>query len=177
MSPAPTVRTSGGVTRRAALGGLAGATLVGAGLAGCGTAEPPRLTATRADQQPSSGRGSEDPDTRLLHSVVHDVAEVVALLEAVRRRHGSLRPRVDRLLSVHAAHRELLASADADNAPAPTPTARAPRRRSAATAEVTRREDRLATRLSEAALEAESGTFARALASMSAGVRQHLAAA
>lgn len=161
------------MTRRTALGAFAGTALAAAGtagLAGCGTA--------RARRGPSVGGPDEDPDTVLLRSVVDEVDAVVALLEVVRRRERSLRPRVGRLLEVHAQHRELLASAV--DSPAPSPAGRRtrpPRGRAAATAEVTRREERLADRLATAAVEAESGTFARVLASMSAAVRQQLEAA
>jgi hypothetical protein len=155
------------VSRRTALGAFAGTLLATAGMTGCGTAQPPRNVV--------AGGQEEDADTLLLRSVVDEIDSVVALLEAVRRRERSLRPRVDRLLRVHAAHRELLASAvDSPAPPAATRRTRAPRGREAAATEVTRREERLAARVATAAVDAESGTFARVLASMSAGLRQQL---
>lgn len=164
--PSPPARA---VSRRTALGALAGTALATAGMTGCGTAQAPR--------SPSAGGSEEDADTLLLRSVVDEIDAVVALLESVRRRERSLRPRADRLLDVHAEHRELLASAvDSPAPPAAGRRTRPPRGRDAA-AEVTRREQRLADRLATAAVDAESGTFARVLASMSAGLRQQLEAA
>lgn len=155
------------VSRRTALGAFAGTALATAAMTGCGTAQAPR--------GPSAGSSEEDADTLLLRSVVGEIDAVVALLEAVRRRERSLRPRADRLLRVHAAHRELLAAAvDSPAPPAAGRRTRPPRGRDAAATEVTRREERLTARLATAAVDAESGTFARVLASMSAGLRQQL---
>jgi len=161
-------RTARAMSRRTALGALAGTVLAGVATAGCGTAESPR---TQPDAQPASSP-EDDPDTVLLRSVVAEVDEVVALLEAVRRRERALRRRVAPLLDVHRRHRALLASTTDVPPPSGRPR-RIPRGKAAAT-EVSRRERRLADRLADAAGQAESGTFARVLASMSASLHQHL---
>jgi hypothetical protein len=154
-----------------ALGALAGTALVAAG---CGIAPAPRNALVVDTERDTETETEQDPDTALLASVVGEMDGVVALLEAVRRREPSQRRRVVLLLRVHAEHRELLDSAiDSSGSPSPRRPGRPPRRGDAA-AEVTRRERQLAARLAEAAAEAESGTFARVLASMSASLHQHL---
>lgn len=163
------------VTRRTALGALTGAALVGVATAGCGTQEASTARAAGSRTEPADTDRDTDRDTDLLTALVGEVDEVIALLEVVRRREPALRPRVVRLLAVHRRHRELLASAV--DVPAPSARPRGVPRGRAAGTEVTRREQQLAARLADAATEAESGTFARVLASMSAGLRQQLAAA
>jgi hypothetical protein len=157
VSPAPVLRTS----RRTTLGGaLAGVAM----LAGCdlGSDDPGSAPAPTADP--------DDPDTGLVAEVVDDIAATLAIVEAVRHRHGSLRRQLGELAKVHRAHLEALGSNERPDRPGPR-TADA----GAALALVRKREQRHQRLLTDRAVEAQSGRLARLLASMSAAVAQQLA--
>jgi hypothetical protein len=157
VSPAPVLRTS----RRTTLGGaLAGVAI----LAGCdlGSDEPGSTPAPAADP--------DDPDTGLVADVVDDLTATLAVVEAVRHRHGSLRRQLGELAKVHRAHLEALGSHE-------RPDRSRPRAADAdgALALVRRREQRHQRLLADHAMQAQSGRLARLLASMSAAVAQQLA--
>lgn len=174
VSPTTSARASAAprrLSRRTTVAAAAGAFLT-AGITAC--------TSDAADRGGGTGRrvatvdADEDPDTRLLAAALASIDEVVAVLTAVRRREPTLHPSLDPLLRLHAAHRDVLTEA-APQAPTPgTDRPRVPRGSGPALAVVEQRERALATRLAAAAVGAESGTFARVLASMAAGVEQHL---
>lgn len=157
MSLAPASR----VSRRTTLGGA----LVGvAALAGCdlGGSEPA--------SSPTPPAGSADPDTELVEAVVDDIVATSLLVDALGRRHGSLRLPLAELARVHEAHLEVLGSRE--------PTGeRPPRTRTAAEALalLRKRELRHQRVLADHALSARSGRLARLLASMSAAIAQQLA--
>ena len=157
VSPAPVLRAS----RRTTLGGaLAGVAL----LAGCdlGSDDPGSAPTPAADP--------DDPDTSLVEEVVDDLVATLAIVEAVRHRHGSLRRQLGELAKVHRAHLEALGSKERPGRPGPR-TADADE----ALALVRRREQRQQRLLAEGAVQAQSGRLARLLASMSAAVAQQLA--
>lgn len=98
------------------------------------------------------------------------VAELVATVAA---RHVGLSTPLASLTAVHLAHSALLAeAATPSGAPSPPPVPPGSRR---ALALVVREERRLEERLAELVEEVASGGFARALASMSASIAQHVA--
>jgi hypothetical protein len=157
VSPARVLRSS----RRTTLGGvLAGVAL----LAGCdlGSDDP--------DSEPAPAADPEDPDTSLVAEVVDDLVATLAIVEAVRHRHGSLRRQLGELAKVHRAHLEALGSNE-------RPARAGPRTADAegALALVRRREQRHERLLIDRAVQAQSGRLARLLASMSAAVAQQLA--
>jgi hypothetical protein len=157
VSPAPALRTS----RRTTLGGaLAGVAL----LAGCdlGSDDPGSGPAPTADP--------DDPDTSLVAEVVDDLVATLAVVEAARHQHGSLRRQLGELAKVHRAHLEVLGSNERPGRAGPR-TADA----DGALALVRRREQRHERRLTDRAVQAQSGRLARLLASMSAAVAQQLA--
>jgi hypothetical protein len=166
-------------TRRAALGGAL-ATL--AAVSACDLAQPadPAGDASgAASPTPSgeaagapSGNGSasaEDPDAALVDEVLADLGELAALV-AAGSRFAPLRAPMRALAALHAAHLEAL-----DGEPAGQ---QSPGVRFAGPAEALRqvrvREQQAQRRLADWSVAAESGALARLLASMSAGVAQHL---
>ena len=116
---------------------------------------------------PSAGSSSPPPDADavLVERVVAETTSVLALVEGVRRVD---RAAVEALAAMHRAHLPLL------GVEPPAPAADAGARR-ARLARVRAREEGLQQLLAESALAAGSGALARVLASMSAGVAQHLA--
>lgn len=172
------------MSRRTALG----AVLLGTGAAavGCdGTdrsapVEETPADRTRADESPTdevpTEPAEEDPDVSLLREQLAGIVETATLVTATSRRHRPLRRQLSALQDMHAAHRDVLGEAAADGTAEPSGTrSRVPRRKGQALAAVRRREEQLAAALERGAVAAESGSFARALASMSVSVTQHLA--
>jgi len=138
---------------------------------------------TLSGQQPSKGAAREapdvDPDVALLEQVSQATAAVVALYEGVIDEHRSLRRALRPLLAAHRAHVDALGQA----APKDAAGGRADRRAGPATPHVPRRpeqavrrlrstEQETSERLLQATRQAESGGFARLLASMSASSAQ-----
>jgi hypothetical protein len=133
-------------------------------LAGCdlGSDDPGSAPAPTADP--------DDPDTGVVAEVVDDIAATLAIVEAVRHRHGSLRRQLGELAKVHRAHLEALGSNERADRPGPGTSDAG-----AALALIRRREQRHQRLLTDRAVEAQSGRLARLLASMSAAVAQQLA--
>ena len=100
--------------------------------------------------------------------VIADVVATASLVEAVRRRHASLRRPLGGLVRTHEAHLEALGSSEH---PGRRP---APRGKADALALVGARELRHQRVLADRAVAADSGELARLLASMSAAVAQQL---
>jgi hypothetical protein len=151
------------ITRRTTLGGaLAGiAVLAGCDLGDIGSDDP--------DSAGSPAAGPDDPDSGLVEDVVDDVVATKLLVEALRRRHHSLRQPLGELVRVHEAHLEVLGSSSRSGRRVP-PTSNAEE----ALAVLGARELRHQRLLANRAVAAQSGRLARLLASMSAAVSQQL---
>jgi hypothetical protein len=148
---------------------------------GCATLAPLVLAGCDIDPpapapSPSGGAGSPAPDddTALLAGVLGALDTTAAAVAAARARHPSLAASLQPLVHLHAAHREVLGAAAPELDPSAAPTPAVPGRPAAAAALVRRDETRLVGDLRRATVAAESGDFARALASMAASVTQHL---
>jgi hypothetical protein len=143
------------VTRRTVLGGaLAGVAV----LSGCGTTAP----ATTPEV---------DPDDALVDQVVAELDEVLLTVTALAG-HRKLAEPLGPFLALHEAHRAAL--------PEGVPTVDPPLPQGSVQeqyARLLRRERESGARLAGWAVEAESGTLARLLASMSAGIAAHVTAA
>lgn len=143
------------------------------------------LSGPTPQRRPVEGSTGHDPDVALLHRVADATETMVALYEAVLRRHRSLRRDLRPLLATHRAH----AAALGDAAPSgrvspdgprrrgrtPSPQSMAvPRRPRQALLRVRAAERKAAEELLGATRRAASGPFARLLASMSAASSQHV---
>lgn len=155
-------------SRRTALGGA----LVGLGLvAGC----DPGPTGTPTDSSTATAtaaapEGAPD-DSTLLEQTRRDLGEAAVLLTAVTTRFPRLGSTLAGFAELHAAHRETLGGAETI---APGDVGELADARQAL-GWVRSREQRLQNRLADGAVAADSGTLARLLACMSAGVAQQLA--
>ena len=159
---------------------LASAAVLTAGVVpGCTTqvTEPPRRERPR-----SSGTPSGDPDIALASTVLADEEAMLRLVLATARRHPRLAGPLAGARAVHRAHVDLLSRAVPKGAattspaspgrpltPRVHPVPKAPRRALEALA---RAEDHLGIRGRRSAVAAESGAFARLLASMAAAAEQ-----
>jgi hypothetical protein len=124
------------------------------------------------DPTPEGNVAPTDPDRQLVDRVVESITETAAAVTAAQTAAPALRRPTWHLARMHEEHLAALdAAAASSTAPAPAATDAA-----AALAVVRRRERQLQRQLSAAALQAESGTLARLLASMGAAVSQALAA-
>lgn len=157
--PQPDAPLQPALTRRAALAGLAAGGLVGLGACRWG---PPEEIDGASEQE-------EDADAALVRTAAADVLEVRDLADRTSRRHVGLSPALTPLVALHDAHLGVLGDAEQPAAP-PVPGRSGP-----ALTAVRKAEQRLQARLAEHAASATSGPLARALASMSAAVAQHLA--
>ena len=166
MYPRPLPR----LTRRSALGAVGLASL---GVAAVGCDDPAATPSARA-----TVRSTEvTPDVALAVELVAGVQRSVALTTAVVRRFPPLRPSLRPLLETQRAHLALLTEAVPERAmpsPAATPVL-VPTDPAAARARVLRSTASRRAAFKSAAVEAESGQFARVLASMGAGLAQRLA--
>jgi hypothetical protein len=161
------------VSRRAA---VAGALAVGAAVAtGCEQDAGPGATASATATPTPTLLEPADPDREAdvatVGSALDDTVAALAVVEAVGQRHPQLRPAVEPVAAVHRAHRDVLADA-APEVAATSPSATAPTRPARALALVRSTEETTRTRLEGWALDARSGTLARLLAGMAAGVSQ-----
>lgn len=162
---------SGALSRRSVLGLGIGAVAAGAGVSACSVANPvsPRRRASRP--------AGLSPDVTVATRALAAVEAAAAGVSATLARFPALRPELTALGTLHQAHARSLADAVPTRAPTtatPTPYA-VPRRRTAAVAKLTTTETRLHASLDALALTAQSGEFARLLASMGAAVSQRLA--
>ncbi len=157
------------LTRRALVATVSGSALA---LASCD------LDPRSDDAETASPDAPVDPDLTALAEAVSAIAEASALVVATTTAHPALAVRLTGFGELHDVHRDALAGAT-DDLPEPTATPAPPTvitARPQALAAVRRAESSLATRLASWAQRAESGTFARLLAVMSAAVQQELLA-
>jgi hypothetical protein len=167
MPPQPTRRTV--VTAVVALPAAAAA--------GCS------LGAPDGSRQATSGRGGADPDVALLDRVAGGTERMVALYEATMERHRDLRGDLRGLLAAHRAHAAALGEAappargtggpGAGSRQPATPRPDVAGRPGAAVRELRAAERDASDELQAAAARADSGPFARLLASMAAASAQH----
>jgi hypothetical protein len=144
-------------------------TLAGSGLlTGC-TLDPPADDATSA----AAADPEPDADVLLLGTVLAALDATAALAAAALARHPGLAGDLQPLVDVHASHRAVLdGAAEVEQDPTASPTV--PGRPPVALARVRRAETALVSTLRRATGAAQSGDFARALASMAASLTQHL---
>jgi hypothetical protein len=144
--------------------------LAGLAVGGCSTDD-------RADD-PAPGPAELAPDVAVATRALSEIGAVRAAVIATLRRYPAARARLAPLAQVHRRHQESLVDAVPDRAggasrtPAPYDV---PRRRQAAFRALAVREQELHDTLDGLALRAESGDFARLLASMGAALGQQLA--
>ena len=158
----------GAVSRRSVIGvGLAG---LGAwGVAGCSGDSSSSTTAARA--RPAS----VTPDVQTATEALAAVRLAHEAVGATAQRFPALRVDLARLDAMHAAHERSLVDAvpaEARRSAAPAPYA-VPHRREVALAHLQLSEAKLRDTLQALALRAQSGEFARLLASMAAAVTVH----
>jgi len=113
------------------------------------------------------------PDVEVVASARKSILVMVASLEAVTVSYPRLGPGLSPWLALHAAHLEVLDDGSAGYQVEAQPSDDGP---PAARQRLLAQEADVAARLSDAARQAASGDLARALASMSAAVRQRLVA-
>jgi hypothetical protein len=162
--------SGGGVVSRRALIG-AGAGFAALAAAGCSVDNP-----VSPDKTPKPS-AELAPDVAVASRAL---AEITAVREAATRtlsRHPGIRPGLVTVVHMHRAHEGSLADAvPAQARPTATPAPYAvPRERDVALRRLAARERQLHHTLDGLALRAQSGDFARLLASMGAAVNQHLA--
>lgn len=177
MSPRP-LPTLG--RRAAVVATTAGAAAGALGLSGCDVGDlglPGGSPSQDPADEPSGTAASDrqDDDVALLEEVRAELDELVALTSGLRRR-PLLRRSTQALADLHVAHRSVLSEESSDPTPAPTPSAPAGDP-GELWAMLLRREREAQRRLAGWAVGAQSGTLARLLASMAAGIAAHLAAA
>jgi hypothetical protein len=168
--PSPGIAINPGdvASRRSLIAGTVGIAAMVA--TGCSVENP-----TSADKAPRSAAGLA-PDVKV---AVRALAEIRAARAAVSRtmsRYPPVRPDLAALVQMHRAHEASLvdavpAQARPETDPAPYVV---PRRRAVALRKLESREQRLHDTLAGLSLRAESGDFARLLASMGAGISQRL---
>jgi hypothetical protein len=158
------------ISRRAAL-------VAAVGTVATGTACTPDQADPEAGNRSRERAAEPLPDVTLAATVVADEQELLNLIDATLARH----PRLERVLAdaraAHAAHVTLLEDAAPDSAtPSSAPTApgrvRVPGDPARAVRAIARRADELALVDKRSAFAAESGAFARVLASMAASAAQ-----
>jgi len=137
---------------------------------------PPTPSAPTDGAPVGQGDPGEDADLELLDEVRREVGSTLALVEAARDRHASLRRSLRPLAVVHRVHARELAAAGRDAEGADGAARRLPRDPARTLARVRTREERLQRELTAAAVQARSGGFARLLGSLAASVAQNLAA-
>lgn len=175
-SPVPAAggRSRAPLTRRAGLLGLAAL----AGTTACtGPGTDRGGPASRGPSTRAPAVPAVDPDVRLAATVLAQEQEMVARVDATVAAYPRLERSLAATRAVHTAHVALLT--DAAPSPAPSPTAPggnrpfrvAATRRSAVLA-LARRERDLGVAAKQSAFAAESGAFARVLASMAAAAAQ-----
>ena len=182
MSTAPAQPGPGRLVlaRRTALGGTL------ALVATACTGSPPRagdpapartLSGPSASAPASPEPAAVAPDVRLAAAAAAAVTQAADLVRRSRARHPVLRSPLQPLAATHTGHAAFLAgaleqAASPDGVPREV---RVPADAGRALAEVRAGTERLRLALAELAVRSRSGRFARALASMSASMAQHLA--
>ena len=159
------------MTRRALLGATGAALGLGAVATGCETTGRPAVAGRSATPV------EVPPDVRSATDALGAVGLLRDQVTATTARFPGLRPSLDRVAAMHRAHYDALAGAVPKGAAGPArPSAPpVPARRKAALRRLAAQELALHRQLVGLAQRAESGTFARMLASMAAAVDQRLA--
>ncbi|GCD91853.1 hypothetical protein [Nocardioides sp. LS1] len=166
MPVTPPVETPLPASRRGAIAAL----LLGSGvLAGCD------LDLSGDGSGDPSASGSADPDAALVDRALAEIDDLAALVAAVSAGFPGLRGRLAPWAALHDAHREVLGDPTPSSSPAGAGSTPSFASANEALAEVRGREQRGQRRLADWAVAAESGSLARLLACMSAGVAQRLA--
>jgi hypothetical protein len=124
------------------------------------------------DDAPEEVEQAKDADADLVKTATQAIDNMAATVTVVADQHIGLAVALAPLNTMHAAHLQLLSPSAASAGLAPTLSEESSR---AAMARVRSEEARLQTQLADLATSAVSGTLARALASMSAAIAQHLA--
>lgn len=167
-----TVRTRP-VSRRTAVGATLAGTLAGSALVGGCTLDPSADEPAAGAAAGPPAEAEPDADVVLVGSVLTALDATVTLVTATAARHPRLAPDLQPLLDVHAAHRAVLdEAAEVEQEVAGDPVVAG--RPAAALEQVRRAETRLAGTVRDATTTAQSGDLARALASMTASLTQHL---
>ena len=153
--------------------GAAGIATLGltGGLAGCADDAEPGKTAAKT---PARG---VTPDVAVATAALEAIRATETAVQATQARYPGIRSQLTDLRQMHQAHEATLVNAVPDRArtsASPAPYA-VPRKREAALRALKVKEQRLHTALDGLALRAQSGDFARLLASMGAAVDQRLA--
>jgi hypothetical protein len=149
-----------------------------AGGAGLVTTACSRDEPTATEKAPPPSPAELTPDVAVATTALAEITAVRAAATSTLARFPAVRPQLSPVVAMHRAHEVTLA--DAVPARARTTTAPAPyvvpRRRAVALAALAAREQKLHTTLDGLSLRAQSGEFARLLASMGAGISQRLTA-
>lgn len=172
--PSQPFRAPVALSRRGLLVGAAAAAL-----SGCTSGLKVRRGPRRPASDPAPDRAAEtDPDVALAASALSAERAVLALVEATGDRHVRLRGALQPAAEAHRAHIQLLADAVPDDTATDTPApadVRVPRSAARALSAVVTAEDELSAGSRRHAFAAQSGPFARLLASMAASTGQHAA--
>jgi hypothetical protein len=156
------------ISRRRAIAGIG---VLGLAASGCTpyTVDEPVLSRPT----PPAARGT-DPDVTLAATVLAQEEEMLARVDAALARHRTLRRTLTDARSAHLQHVRLLTDAVPSPPPTPLPAGRVhvDRTPDKALAALARHEDELSLVGKRSAFAAESGAFARALASMAASAAQ-----
>jgi hypothetical protein len=174
--------------RRALAAALGGSVAPLAALAGC-TPNSANAPERRTERQ---GRPERDPDVALAATVLADERGLLGQVQATLDRFPGLAPLLGPARDAHQAHVDLLESAAPDDAAAASPAdpsldpslgvppqtppdvpLQVPQVRHRAMLALSRAESQLALVDRRSAFAAESGAFARVLASMAASAEQH----
>jgi hypothetical protein len=149
--------------------GVIGVGLVGLGtVAGCSDGSSP----THAQQARPT---AVTPDVRTATTALAAVRAMLLAIDQTGKRFPATRVPLSGLRAMHTAHERSLAGAVPRSAAAPSTTPQpVPGNRAAALAQLRAGEARLHETLRTLAVRAQSGDFARLLASMSAAVSTHL---
>ena len=155
-------------SRRSLIAGTLGVTALV--VSGCSVDDP-----TTADKAPKSV-AKLAPDVAVATRALDEIRAVRAAVSRTISKHPPSRPELAPLVRMHTAHAETLVEAVPERArteanPAPYVV---PRKRAIALRKLEARERHLHDQLAGLALRAESGDFARLLASMGAGITQRL---
>jgi hypothetical protein len=151
-------------------------------LAGLGAVAGLGLVGCSDDDTPSSVKAAAPagltPDVAVATTALAEIRAVREAVSATVSRFPATRPGIGSLVALHRTHEAALVDAVPERArPSARPAPYAvPRSKQKALVTLARREQRLHDTLDGLALKAESGQFARLLASMGAAVHQRLAA-
>jgi hypothetical protein len=170
VPPSPRPASDALVTRRGLLLGSMGLLAV----AGCSSGDDD--PEDREDRAPS-GTPKLAPDVAVATTALERIRGTRAALDATTDRFPPLRRELAGVTAMHVAHEASLVDAVPERARPDSPPASyaVPQRRGVAMRKLAGVESELHAALDTLALQAESGDFARLLASMGAGIAQQLA--